>query len=698
MFLWQQHNWPGRPTIVALFPLVAVLHVVVALHSDIHVPEPQSSEGDRIAAQAALEKDADKAAFLDDAAALVREGLPSLQGAVYRNATFAAVPHPLLDARSQEKPRTMPVWVYPNGLATQSGVGYVRPSHLGKALPLPTPPLPRRYYVSDPRLFIDELALVLEGREIAVDFPGFRYRKGMLKAAVLHYLSDQVLLRRYDRDDESAIRDADLFAMILKSAEAREYVGDLERLSSWPNKEDRDIVALANDSKRRLAHPRSHAVDLAKWRLLPTRERIANLMDSLDEEDSFMVINPGGVQAAFSASAREFDEIGDDAVEPLLNCAEHDTRFTRFCWETHHVPNEPLLGYRVSELALALAAHIIGEGQYNSVQDVRAYWERIRRHSGLQRWTAVLADPSNSPDELLCAAQRICSPKPGPSADKWNRDAHALTDPTVAQLFEDRIRELSARGQAFYDSEMAIMLAKWAPDKALPALQIACTDKSSQWGLGAVYAWRIKLGDKNAAGEYLHWYAGDSETSPSRSTEVQPFNAFPNDPVLAPAAPAVFAALFKDSGPERMPGAGSFMVRFVFDRALKFLSDRSVIGHVERLGNYCESDTEFTTDEPAPPVANPTSQSTRPYPLFLNYVAGIAKEPTNSWIADGSKSDVLACDGMAKLLSQMRGVPFCYGWTRARRDIAVADATKWLQDHKGKFDRLPFFSERNFEF
>ncbi len=650
-------------------------------------PDKAAAGAERILGESQLEKNPRVVAFFKQSADLVRLGIPTLMGATYRSAKLRPDSPSTIPSEPFE-----PIWVYSNGYATINGVAAATPLKLGPVVPLPeTPDRPedRSFARRSKRdWIIGQFALVLQGREKDLDRLGLEKSDPDLIGAVVNSLREQVMYRRRDFDDVAAIANGELYLKVKKDLKAV----NAEDTQDWLPRFVADIPRLIEDSRRRLAHPKPKTLDMASLAKLSTQDQIAKLIDHLDELNAFGVSNPGGVWAQMNPEVERLIEIGDTAVDPLLDCAQSDRRLTRFCWETGHAPDEPLLDYPVSSVALAAAADIVGMSNYQSVDEVRIYWSKIRKNSGWDRVVAILEDPSENPEHWVTAMEKICTQVGlnGRLSPMRGESLRSMSHPSLSEIVISRIRQAPG---GFAAEELSKCLARWDPKSALPSLQLVCRTANPGMRVGSLFAWRMKLGDKSAAAEYLRWYRTEDRNSFFRSTEVEPFNAFPNDPILAKAAPAVFEKLMAHSGPERWPGPGSLMVPYVYEKVRQFLLDRSVIGKVTRDGATCTSKTGLSGVESIP-VVRTSAVHIKLLPAYVDYVSPSPKDA--SWIEDGSTSDVLACDGIAKTLAMMRGRPFYYGWTRSERDQAVDEARKWLEVNRGMFEQAPFVFNSNF--
>ena len=87
------------------------------------------------------------------------------------------------------------------------------------------------------------------------------------------------------------------------------------------------LALLIQDQERRAKHPRITSVprDAATLR----QQTTVQLIDYLDEALAIQMGYPGGIDMDEDSVVAELVRRGSDAVEPLLNALENDTRLTR---------------------------------------------------------------------------------------------------------------------------------------------------------------------------------------------------------------------------------------------------------------------------------------------------------------------------------------------------------------------------------
>lgn len=230
---------------------------------------------------------------------------------------------------------------------------------------------------------------------------------------------------------------------------------------------------LLPDQERRA---RENHADLAAdpSKITDQAQRIRLLIRRLDQVQSGRHDPTGTVDALI----RE----GDAAVDPLLDCVEHDNRMTRAVIRDGKAPRWRWI-IPVQEAAAVAVCGILqrsfdrpvptvdpeypgfrGPTRAEVVKWMRAYWAKYRNVPLRERWYKTLRD-DNDPDGWLEAAQNITRPAEtayvltSPYGDDewglfdpivkhprvmWGESLRALHDPSVSDLIAKRMKQASA--------------------------------------------------------------------------------------------------------------------------------------------------------------------------------------------------------------------------------------------------------------
>jgi len=349
-------------------------------------------------------------------------------------------------------------------------------------------------------------------------------------------------------DDRLALADARMLAEIqpLIEAEAKRRGFKLDTDYYDTFKQVRDLLA---DCERRVANQKNPS--------LPKND-IAALIDDLQNVDARQWGQPGGVTLADDPRVEALVKRGAEAVEPLLDAMENDTRLTRsVSFGRDFFRSRHLIS--VSEAAYAALADFLRVGFKPSGEDgkplsrkefaarVRAYWAKMGDLSPAERFYAMLKDDKAGKDQWLQAAANIVQPTDVENHGIWTTipkrepgqkvvlRGESLRDgrtPSVSQLLAQRSDDIAAiRTNSSNDlflyldaGQIALYLADWDKTAAISTLEKRL---SRAWSIGAqpndILAFngnpvehfgtmiakmtlaRARCGDETAYDEYAAW-------------------------------------------------------------------------------------------------------------------------------------------------------------------------------------------------
>jgi hypothetical protein len=151
--------------------------------------------------------------------------------------------------------------------------------------------------------------------------------------------------------------------------------------------------------------------------------RIRALLAEFDQIDARQDGQPGGVALQLDRRVRAIIEIGEPAIEPLLDTLEHDPRLTQSVhfWRDFSPSRNPIYVYEAAYVAIA---NILGTSfaevdhfstgddisafgedmRRELVESIRAYWTRVRGHPRVERIYLTLADDTANTQQWLEAA------------------------------------------------------------------------------------------------------------------------------------------------------------------------------------------------------------------------------------------------------------------------------------------------------
>ncbi|HEY3418033.1 MAG TPA: hypothetical protein VGM23_14235, partial [Armatimonadota bacterium] len=374
-----------------------------------------------------------------------------------------------------------------------------------------------------------------------------------------------------------------------------------------PNAENRlqflaPVPVLLADQERRAKKPATAPVSVQTILAIPERsQRIAALIDALDDMQACQDGQPGGVYLGGGPVADALVNEGGAAVEPLLTVVETDTRLTRsVSFHRDFFPNRNLL--EVARAAYAILCRILQTSDFGPfpsgsddqplsemekrrlvVRKMRAYWQQNRGRSPEERWYRRLADDAATPSQWQEAAEAIIRPvdvnseggwisiparKPGEMPRLSGEALRKKTTPSVTQLMAKRVTQLAARTFDSTDefqaqsaaSQMALCLAEWDMPAALPVLRVQIQHNrnlltrqkggsvhSGYAGNVTVLVTRMTLArargkDPQALVDYAAWVRGITPRQADTNCDrvLAPLWRYPHHPAIAAAAEWLF--------------------------------------------------------------------------------------------------------------------------------------------------------------
>jgi hypothetical protein len=462
-----------------------------------------------------------------------------------------------------------------------------------------------------------------------------------------------------------------------------------------------DLIA---ESERRLA--RRDRARPNPYTLAAAPPRIMALIDHLDEAIAHQMGQPAPLRLRNSFRVQDLMAEGEAAMEPLLQSAKSDRRFTlavAFPRDFGHSRTVlPVRAAIVEAIRGILGTDELpsheGRVDFNATRD---FWLSTQGMSHAERWFAVLQDDQAGARRWVEAMKRLMDPQTidrtrvtwderndrtqDPDAKRWAEEVRPRKNPSLADLMTRRIEDMTPPASNAQSLEMALLLYEWDAPAALASLQrqsrrlMQAGASSSRFNLGwdgdlladAVTA-RAKQGDRTALSEWCHWLLSLEKLESVRGpSPVRLLTDFADDPIMKDSAEAVFAHPAGVLSVSRLAEKGAHVVgAFVnspltslkpFQQSLRHgLLDRQVIGSVQR------SRTESLTVR----CGGLTSGITLlPAALAQPELIGV-----------GDTIPLRVADTVAHALSGFPGAPrFHMGWTIAQKDAILSEFQPFLE-------------------
>jgi hypothetical protein len=336
----------------------------------------------------------------------------------------------------------------------------------------------------------------------------------------------------------------------------------------WP------VPMLLDDSQRRLREPVRPKVDFralaerlrkdpatsSEFLQKPQAERIAELIDRLEDVRGDKIGWPGPLLYSFDPIYELLIREGEAAIAPLLNAAEHDRRLTRTMdysrpWS---IERAPIPVRDVANLIIRGILELPSRVERSTPAELRAWWGTHKSNDRLGRSFELLADDKATPEEWVQSADSItlrsdiqrsgestqigkdaCKPET-PIPDAHGESLRERHNPSVSELLAKRTAALAALQKPASACRMAFMAYLWEPKMSLTALQAAANLDACR-GDRLVTAARMSLGDSQAGVDWAERIEKRVSDPAFRITELLPMWMFPADPAMEHAAERLFA-------------------------------------------------------------------------------------------------------------------------------------------------------------
>ncbi len=393
----------------------------------------------------------------------------------------------------------------------------------------------------------------------------------------------------------------------------------------------------------------------------------------------------------------------DEAIEPLLNCLENDTRLSRGGRFENPGPGFKLEG--VDQLAYSVVCCLLETGfeayflheltrdeRKALAERIRAHWHKIRNMSPADGWYEILRDDSQSPDRWVEAVKMTIGYS-GPHVRDTKESAarreamRTKRDPSISELLIKRARSLTEQRLMDQAAQMALALAKWDPEAALPILrQVAARwhevllDESPQkvrrihWipsGLVKLALARAKLKDPSALKDYLQLFH-ELEKPAAGEDAFEPLLKYCDAPEVISGA----EWMFNDP-------ASPWNMRLPLTYSNPFLSRNNLM----MLPAFRKLILRALADDRIAGTANIDAHKQIHVGVVGHTTATFESDPLCP--APGAKVEFRSCDICAWELREILGLPRCeLFWPKDRRDSSVAQCSRLLQQYGHLLTRL----------
>ncbi|MEO5804810.1 MAG: hypothetical protein ABIR24_14900 [Verrucomicrobiota bacterium] len=509
---------------------------------------------------------------------------------------------------------------------------------------------------------------------------------------------DRAICAHMRGDDNLALADCRNLSNVWPRLEREVARRGFARFSSVTPNQDRDwfeflepVKELLIDQERRAKEP-PREPEFAN--ITDSAKRIAALISRLDELAEIQW-RAFWRESTWKALVAE----GENAVEPLLDCLENDSRLTRSIssyknFSTHR----NILPVRAAAEA---ALNEILKVNFRNKNEYRAHWNRYKNLNLVERWYRILADDQAGREQWMQTAQNVLSRSDGKTMFLWknapipNRTnqfhyvadkLRSKTQPSISDLLIKRALNIAPTNYsgssdcwAFDEAaDLGLMLAEWNPKTAkgalgkiierCPVFYASRQTFNSGCGsviknLAALVTKLADLGDTTGLDLYANWVR-DQKLEDIRDglpEVLKPLGAYPRHPSIQKVSVELLRPE-KGDWLSRRFSSDLLRTRLVLNEAFRLLI-------LEGLESKAEAGTIILTDGGFDIRAEGGSQ-------------GGILTPDAFAPKSGTSVSFRECDHIAHRLSRIVGLPKLeLYWPEAKRDEALGEIVRFLKEN-----------------
>ena len=541
---------------------------------------------------------------------------------------------------------------------------------------------------------------------------GFNFTRKRMDRATVAFIAG---------DDKAAYIDAS--QLVAQTRELGNYFTPLlnqHSTSGSGNPAHREFVSLdlaatiAQDAARRIRRG-SKAPDLKAISSMPGQDRIAALIDALDEVGRGMASGEGYPGPADSPIVQALVKEGNSAVEPLLDAFETDSRISRIGVvgrsRPPYVRFVPVKNVIYAAIRETLDTYQFTDDPYGvpTAAALRAYWKSNEGKTAPERWYAILLDDKADRRQWQEAAMHLAEPLDmrhrGPNVTLYGRKAgqaakpmkgealRGTVSPSITELVARRATEVAGVGKEAVNGDfecstglqIGLSLADWDPKGSLPTLRllsqrardVLAVSHNSEFVLpwfAQITTSRIQAGDSSAWADYEPVIVNQSPRGGPQERILEPLYKFPDDPSSIRLAERLFTEPTSMWIQHEWKGEANGRVAIVWAvdspwlripafRAaiLRLMDDKSKLGDVTIRGKDVVA--------------------------YAKIGGGNFGQVTDDIPKPGETRPLRFCDFVAQEFRNLKGAPaFRVYWPAARKDAVIAKLKQYLKTIDGKVD------------
>jgi hypothetical protein len=419
------------------------------------------------------------------------------------------------------------------------------------------------------------------------------------------------------------------------------------------------VPTLIEDSQRRLKELPHPPLDRKSLAGMKQPERIAALIDRLEDVSEQQISQPGRVPIMRSSICKTLAEEGAAAVDPMIEVLDHDKRLTHsFGFGRNFAPERYVISVAGAAEEWLEDYYHLHPFRWKDPAERRAWLVQNKFRTQAERAFDLLAGDKNDEAQWLDGAQILLSVNkngPGLLGDAL-RDRR---DPSVSELLDKRV----AQSNTNWGNDLSLLLFQWDPPASIQALR----RQAAVWrsNAGAVVAALLQLGDSSTVSA---WAAGIRGDQVANLEQLAPVWTAPEQEAVLGVARKLFIDPTAPMSPTAMLAGGRcpddlirspLLISPTFRESIfQGLARNQVIGSVTR-------------------VSGSEAKVTGPCGFSTGYaICGRSSRPLHQ----PGTQQIRIADSIAYSLSMICGVPeFDLEATDQQRDQAIAAVGEFLR-------------------
>ena len=480
------------------------------------------------------------------------------------------------------------------------------------------------------------------------------------------------------------------------------------------------VPVLIDEEQRRIKeNVTNREEEFGPEKVADKKQRIALLIRDLEDVEAYPFMMPGYVVFGESPVVKGLVGEGEDAVDPLLDCLEHDQRLTRSVDNGVRVigVEEPAFAalqgiFKSAQQFPSLKEPYVNWGHGNPelertalAAQIRSYWNKVRGTTQPERWYATLLNDNATPDAWAEAASNIVLPddadlfsgwgvgmmghNPGSPVHFRGEILRSKTNPSISDLLIKRLKETMAAKAPKSPfpleapKKLVTSLAKWDGKNQVETLRWYCgelqkiilpqTDNNGPGQIQDLVSTclrRHELGDSQALSEYAQWLRAADAQKLDKLAQMygafflSPVWSYPDDPAMV----SLSQWLFEDPKSPWSTGPGGIDPDWIAT---------SVHNPLESIPAFRALILQGLRNKKVVGSVEVT-----PTNIMVQYHYGNGDSNNDPDAVVGTKQPVRLCDYIASRISRYQGAPrFETYWPESRRDSVIEDSIAFLKHY-----------------